>query len=253
MAAVRAFEVGVFNQLLNVRPQVGHRHRLGGPQLDVCMLGEFQEGRPQFGKLQDQRIPVRPHGHGLRHRPEAAEAAVDRDHRPDILGSDTGGEEVRAGPVEVRVLPVERETGVPEAAELAIPDYDTVPAIDVVMQLADLDADERSRIEIYRNGQRDLLLEAQWSLRWKDIYIGSRDDLVETTDALHHYHYQASQGAYDLVIPAEHCYLIDTDSTVENLAAHIAGILGEQNPGDDIRVCAYEGVGKGAVGISFPR
>ena len=111
----------------------------------------------------------------------------------------------------------------------------------------------RSRIEIFRNGQRDLLLEEQWSLRWKDIYIGSRDDLVETTEALHHYHYQASQGSYDLVIPAAHCYLIDTDSTVENLAAHIAGILGEQNPADDIRVCAYEGVGKGAVGISFPR
>ena len=37
----------------------------------------------------------------------------------------------------------------------------------------------RSRIEIYRNGHRDLLLEEQWAERWRDIYIGSRDDLVE--------------------------------------------------------------------------
>jgi 6-pyruvoyl-tetrahydropterin synthase len=107
----------------------------------------------------------------------------------------------------------------------------------------------RSRIEIFRNGQRDRLLEEQWAERWRDIYIGSRDDLVEESADLHHYHYKASQGEYDLVIPAGQCYLIDTDSTVENLAAHIAARLGEQNPGDDIRVYAYEGVGKGAVGL----
>lgn len=108
----------------------------------------------------------------------------------------------------------------------------------------------RSRIQIYRNGQRDLLLEEQWAERWRDIYIGSRDDLVEATAEHHHYHYKASQGEYDLLLPAERCYLIETDSTVENLAAHIAGILGRKNPDDEIRVHAYEGVGKGAVGIA---
>lgn len=108
----------------------------------------------------------------------------------------------------------------------------------------------RSRIEIHRNGQRDLLLEEEWAARWHDIYIGSREDLVEASSGKHHYHYTASQGEYDLVLPAERCYLIDTDSTVENLAAHIADLLGKQNPDDDIRVDAYEGVGKGAVAIS---
>jgi len=51
-------------------------------------------------------------------------------------------------------------TDAPKAAELAIPDYDTVPAIDVVMQLADLDVDERSRIEVYElaNRQRRTIL-----------------------------------------------------------------------------------------------
>jgi 6-pyruvoyl-tetrahydropterin synthase len=108
----------------------------------------------------------------------------------------------------------------------------------------------RSRIEIFRNGERDLLLEEQWAARWRDIYIGSREDLVEETPQKHHYHYKASQGEYDLVMPADRCYLIDTDSTVENLAAHIVEVLGERNPRDEIRVFAYEGVGKGAVGIA---
>ncbi|MEM1335408.1 MAG: hypothetical protein AAGG08_18325 [Actinomycetota bacterium] len=38
--------------------------------------------------------------------------------------------------------------------ELAIPDYDTVPAIDVVMQLADLDAAERAAIGVYERSHR---------------------------------------------------------------------------------------------------
>ena len=41
------------------------------------------------------------------------------------------------------------ESDVPSVDELAIPDYDTVPAIDVVMQLADLDAHERAQIGAY--------------------------------------------------------------------------------------------------------
>jgi 6-pyruvoyl-tetrahydropterin synthase len=106
----------------------------------------------------------------------------------------------------------------------------------------------RSRIEIFRNGERDLLLEEQWAELWRDSYIGSQDDLVDESSETHHYHYAASQGEYDLVMPAERCYLIETDSTVENLAAHIAEVLGNQNPQDAIDVHAYEGVGKGAVG-----
>ncbi|MGD8557348.1 MAG: 6-carboxytetrahydropterin synthase [Chromatiales bacterium] len=108
----------------------------------------------------------------------------------------------------------------------------------------------RSRIEIYRNGERDLQLEEEWSERWRDIYIGSRDDLVDASGGHHHYYYQASQGEYDLVMPASHCYLIDTDSTVENLASHIAGMIGRENPRDEISIHAYEGVGKGAVGLA---
>lgn len=45
-------------------------------------------------------------------------------------------------------------TTTPDVEELAIPDYDTVPAIDVVMQLADLDTVERELIEAYERAHR---------------------------------------------------------------------------------------------------
>ena len=53
-----------------------------------------------------------------------------------------------------------------------------------------------------------------------------------------------------LELPASCCYLIDTDSTVENIAQHIADSLKQQNPEQHFRVTAFEGVDKGAIGES---
>jgi hypothetical protein len=44
--------------------------------------------------------------------------------------------------------------------------------------------------------------------------------------------------------------LIETDSTVENLAQHIAATLKSEHPEDDFRIEAYEGVDKGAIGLA---
>jgi adenine-specific DNA glycosylase len=41
--------------------------------------------------------------------------------------------------------------------------------------------------------------------------------------------------------------MLDTDTTVELIAAHIADTLKSEFPEDEIRVKAYEGVGKGAI------
>ena len=51
-----------------------------------------------------------------------------------------------------------------------------------------------------------------------------------------------------LTLPASQCYLIDCDSTVENLAGHIAEMLKTEHPESRFRVMAFEGVDKGAVG-----
>lgn len=112
----------------------------------------------------------------------------------------------------------------------------------------------RSTIEIFRDNERDLQLELQWCQQWQDIYIGSESDLIKTVDIdgnkYHHFAYQAQQGDFELTLPVQACYLINTDSTVELIARHIANTLKQQNPINEFTVRAYEGIGKGAVAYS---
>ncbi len=109
----------------------------------------------------------------------------------------------------------------------------------------------RSPIEIYLNQQRSPELETQWANTWKDIYIGTREDIAESfneagTDYLR-FAYEADQGQFELTLPADCCYLIDTDSTVEHLASHLADAVKSAHPGDSVEIRAYEGVWKGAI------
>lgn len=106
----------------------------------------------------------------------------------------------------------------------------------------------RSRLRIERNGQRDPAVEQAWAESWRDIYIGTREDLVEEKNGQMRFAYRSEQGGFELQLPASHCYLIDTDSTVENIAQHIAGALKDRQPKDTFRVTAFEGVDKGAIG-----
>lgn len=122
----------------------------------------------------------------------------------------------------------------------------------------------RSMIEIWVAGERDAALEAQWAQRWQDIYLGSREDQVplaqlslspmgrqQAGDDHWGFAYEAPQGRFELAIPAAHCELVDTDTTVELLADYIARKLRPQLPGRALRVVAYEGVGKGAY-VDYP-
>lgn len=112
----------------------------------------------------------------------------------------------------------------------------------------------RSRLEILRNGQRDPGLEDEWAARWTDVYIGTRADLIGTSrrGGLEYceFGYRSAQGSFGLSLPREACYLIDNDSTVENIAQHIAEQLKAEHPADRFEVYAYEGVDKGAIGIA---
>jgi len=109
----------------------------------------------------------------------------------------------------------------------------------------------RSRIEIRRDGRRAPALERSWAERWRDIYIGTRADLIGTRNlggtTYCQFGYHGTQGEFALDLPADRCYLIDADSTVENLARHVAGHLAAAHPGAHYRVRAFEGVDKGAV------
>ena len=109
----------------------------------------------------------------------------------------------------------------------------------------------RSTIEIYSNNQRSHHWEAYWSKKWDDIYIGSRDDLIEEIqiEGIPYYQFQylAQQGHFELTLPVRCCYLIDTDSTVEFIAQHIASCLKTEDPENAYQVRAFEGIGKGAI------
>ncbi|MCG8426335.1 MAG: 6-carboxytetrahydropterin synthase [Chromatiales bacterium] len=112
----------------------------------------------------------------------------------------------------------------------------------------------RSRIEILKNGEPAPDLAANWAKRWQDIYIATETDLLGHNDKAGirycQFGYTANQGLFQLELPESQTYLIDTDSTVENLAQHIADTLKQEQPSASFRVYAYEGVDKGAIGIA---
>lgn len=105
----------------------------------------------------------------------------------------------------------------------------------------------RSKIEVYLDGQRSTAVEQQWAERFEDIYIGTREHLREQASTYHQYAYRAPQGEFSLKLPSRVCYLIDTETTVELIADHLAHRVKAQFPQTTVKVKAYEGVGKGAV------
>lgn len=110
----------------------------------------------------------------------------------------------------------------------------------------------RSPIRIDRNGHRDRDLENRWAKLWEDVYVGSEEDVTqrwvaEDGTAYVNFEYEANQGEFALTLPESRVYMLDSDTTVELIAAHIAEQLKAEFPEDVIRVKAYEGVGKGAI------
>jgi 6-pyruvoyl-tetrahydropterin synthase len=110
----------------------------------------------------------------------------------------------------------------------------------------------RSRIEIVQDGARNRELESEWAELWRDIYIGTANDLIDEFTAegeeYLRFGYQADHGSFSLELPKRLCYLIETDSTVENLAQHIADKLKLDHPDSEFQVRVFEGVDKGAIG-----
>lgn len=105
----------------------------------------------------------------------------------------------------------------------------------------------RSRIQIWENGDRSRTWENRWSDQWQDIYIGSEEDVVQRDEQRTRFAYDAPQGHFELELNNERVYLIDSDSTVECIAEHVAQCLKQAHPESSLRVKAFEGVGKGAI------
>jgi 6-pyruvoyl-tetrahydropterin synthase len=111
----------------------------------------------------------------------------------------------------------------------------------------------RSRVKIWENGVRSSTLEQRWADKWRDIYLGTRADLASNEEEKRYrFEYRAAQGEFSLELPGECVYLLDTDSTVECIAQHIADEVFAERPDSTIRVKAWEGVRKGAIASAAP-
>ena len=104
----------------------------------------------------------------------------------------------------------------------------------------------RSRIEVWLDGVRDAREEQHWADAWADIYLASAEDVLSKTADEYRFEYQAEQGHFALTMPATHCYVIDTDSTVEWISHYLATQIKQRHPEKHVRVRAFEGVNKGA-------
>jgi hypothetical protein len=109
----------------------------------------------------------------------------------------------------------------------------------------------RSRIQVYADDCRNDHWERYWADRWRDIYLGSAEDMVAETTLgdrpAWRFAYQAGQGEFELELWRERCELVPADTTVECLAAYVAQELARLSPDTRFRVWAYEGINKGAV------
>lgn len=106
----------------------------------------------------------------------------------------------------------------------------------------------RSRIQIFKNGERDITSEHQWANKFRDIYlVTDEDQLSSDAPDLLHTGYDAEQGRFDVWLKKTQCYVMPTDTTVELIAAHIAEQLAIESPQDRWVVRAFEGVQKGAI------
>lgn len=110
----------------------------------------------------------------------------------------------------------------------------------------------RSKIEITLDDIRSPELEDKWAHLFKDIYIGSIEDLVQpevvqAEPESYTFTYRSAQGNFELTLPARQVYLLETDSTVELIATHITSKIKENHPEKFVMVKAFEGVGKGAI------
>lgn len=108
----------------------------------------------------------------------------------------------------------------------------------------------RSKIEIWKNKVRNRKLEKELSEKWRDIYLGTAEDVSEFGASKVSFNYTSEQGEFSLSLPEERVYLMESDTTVECIAEHVLSVLEKDMPKAAFRVRAYEGISKGAIAES---
>ena len=109
----------------------------------------------------------------------------------------------------------------------------------------------RSRIEIEMDGRRCPRCESQWAEKLKDKYIATKKHVLEEfyCNQISHTRlaYVAAEGFFSICLPTSQVYMMPHVSTVENIAMHLTELTAKET-NKDIKVKAFEGLGKGAFG-----
>lgn len=105
----------------------------------------------------------------------------------------------------------------------------------------------RSRVHVFLDGERNREQEQFWAEAFRDIYIGTDSHLVKQEGGVSFFSYEAPQGQFELSLRSDRVYMIDTESTVEQIAQHMARETAARNPSRAVEVRAFEGLGKGAI------
>ncbi|NOU49167.1 hypothetical protein HG263_01190 [Pseudoalteromonas sp. JBTF-M23] len=113
----------------------------------------------------------------------------------------------------------------------------------------------RSQIGVFVDGMKHPRLQKEWSSKWQDIYLGTREDIIQSTELKFVtakesdicFAYESTQGYFELAISETRCDILPCDTTVECIAEYLAEQIKQQMPDKAITVKAYEGVGKGAI------
>lgn len=113
----------------------------------------------------------------------------------------------------------------------------------------------RSPLHIWQARERAPALESEWADRLADRYLVDAGDIEDNPEALTQgeltTRYRAPQGDFFLRLPRERCVILPTATTIEQIAAWLAGEITRET-GQTTRVQAFEGIGKGAIAERTP-
>lgn len=104
----------------------------------------------------------------------------------------------------------------------------------------------RARLDFRVDGQDRPDIAAAWQARFDRRYLGSEQDL-SSSGARHRYRYHASQGDFELELPASRSCPIPAEPTIEQISAYLVRQVANDHPGRAIECRAFEGIGKGAI------
>ncbi|MCK8122416.1 6-carboxytetrahydropterin synthase [Pseudoalteromonas sp. 2CM32C] len=113
----------------------------------------------------------------------------------------------------------------------------------------------RSQIGISLDGISMPRLQKEWAMQWEDIYLATSEDQIEPQNLKYIsardndvcFAYTSAHGYFEMAISETRCDILPIDTTVECIAGYIAGQVKAKHPEQNVKITAYEGVGKGAI------